>query len=395
MTAKETEELDIAEIEKRMELLETSDTSIDDPELRRMLEQQRVQLGDACERHSSGGLRFTNERIMAFQRAVVWEFIQTTGWNFLSGKATNLVSVSLPVKIFEPRSFLQRLVDGWWHAPDLLTKAALSDDPLFRLQCITAFAISGFKHTVKQWKPFNPILGETFQAEFDDGTQIYVEQTSHHPPVSHWQVFGKDGLYKYYGYARWDASFRGNALKGMTHGPNIVEFADGTKISFQLPFLWLKGILWGDRVAEYLGEFKVRYRKHGLEASLNFNPDAVGFIQSFFVTQEQPSDLFRGDILQNGKKISSCEGSWLTHIEFNKQKFFDFSQDSNAHQPNAVEQALPSDSRNRDDLIALQNGDYDDASEKKRLLEEIQRKDRKLRSAYKDRMMADMQVSGV
>ena len=37
-------------------------------------------------------------------------------------------------------------------------------------------------------KPFNPILGETFQAFYSDGTVIDIEHTSHHPPISHFLV---------------------------------------------------------------------------------------------------------------------------------------------------------------------------------------------------------------
>ena len=37
-------------------------------------------------------------------------------------------------------------------------------------------------------KPFNPILGETFQAYYPDKTVINIEHTSHNPPVSHFFV---------------------------------------------------------------------------------------------------------------------------------------------------------------------------------------------------------------
>ncbi len=38
-------------------------------------------------------------------------------------------------------------------------------------------------------KPFNPILGETFQGEYpSSGTRVYAEQISHHPPTSAWQL---------------------------------------------------------------------------------------------------------------------------------------------------------------------------------------------------------------
>jgi hypothetical protein len=40
-------------------------------------------------------------------------------------------------------------------------------------------------------KPFNPILGETYQA-FIDGCPIYGEQTSHHPPISTLLFVGRE-----------------------------------------------------------------------------------------------------------------------------------------------------------------------------------------------------------
>jgi hypothetical protein len=51
-------------------------------------------------------------------------------------------------------------------------------------------------------KPFNPILGEQFYCNWDDGTRIICEQVSHHPPVSGFyitndnagiQLMGHDG----------------------------------------------------------------------------------------------------------------------------------------------------------------------------------------------------------
>jgi hypothetical protein len=35
----------------------------------------------------------------------------------------------------------------------------------------------------KVCKPFNPILGETYQGEIG-GIPVFVEQISHHPPIS-------------------------------------------------------------------------------------------------------------------------------------------------------------------------------------------------------------------
>jgi oxysterol-binding protein-related protein 3/6/7 len=79
------------------------------------------------------------------------------GSNVLSGKAVNIISTSLPVRIFEPKSWLQRLSDAWSCAPYLLNKAAKETDPVKRLGYVAAFAISGFHTSARQWKPFNPI----------------------------------------------------------------------------------------------------------------------------------------------------------------------------------------------------------------------------------------------
>lgn len=54
------------------------------------------------------------------------------GKKLLSGHL-NLVNVSLPVKMFEPRSYLEKLTDVWVH-PKYLRLAAESKDPVTRLQ---------------------------------------------------------------------------------------------------------------------------------------------------------------------------------------------------------------------------------------------------------------------
>jgi len=40
-------------------------------------------------------------------------------------------------------------------------------------------------------KPFNPILGETFQGHYS-GDPFYCEQIFHHPPISALSCYGKD-----------------------------------------------------------------------------------------------------------------------------------------------------------------------------------------------------------
>ena len=56
-----------------------------------------------------------------------------------------------------------------------------------------AFVIGGLRRQTSTLKPFNPILGETYQAQYSSGVRVYAEQISHHPPVSSWQVEDAQG----------------------------------------------------------------------------------------------------------------------------------------------------------------------------------------------------------
>ena len=60
------------------------------------------------------------------------------------------------------------------------------------MKLLVAFVVGGLRRQTSTLKPFNPILGETFQADLA-GTQVFVEQISHHPPISCWQVTRPDG----------------------------------------------------------------------------------------------------------------------------------------------------------------------------------------------------------
>lgn len=79
-------------------------------------------------------------------------------------KGLTIAHISLPVKIFEPRSSLQRIVDYWGFAPKFLHEASKITDPLERFKKVIAFGIGGIYMCCNQEKPFNPILGETLQA---------------------------------------------------------------------------------------------------------------------------------------------------------------------------------------------------------------------------------------
>lgn len=96
----------------------------------------------------------------------------------------SVVSVSLPVRIFEKRSAIERILDIFSTGPIYLKKAAESQSQFDRMKYVIAFVVSGVHQTIDMRKPFNPIIGETFEGYWPDGAKIYCEHISHHPPIT-------------------------------------------------------------------------------------------------------------------------------------------------------------------------------------------------------------------
>jgi hypothetical protein len=70
----------------------------------------------------------------------------------------------------------------------LLSKASLEPDPLLRLAYVTAFQISRYCTAVDRLqKPFNPLLGETYEL-VTNHYRLIAEQVSHHPPITAYHV---------------------------------------------------------------------------------------------------------------------------------------------------------------------------------------------------------------
>ena len=203
---------------------------------------------------SGHNYQYTTEALKE-ERDGVWEFIKRLGMTFVEGK--DLVSVSMPVTMCEPASFLERMTRGWVTMPRYCALIAGADTPLERMKLTVAMVISGLHINTNCKKPFNPLLGETHEASFEDGTEIFSEQTSHHPPVSSWEVHGTSG-WRFTGTAQWSGYFAGNAVKGGQLGDNILELPDGYRVQWHLPSIHVSGVLTGNRVLDHVGfvEFK-------------------------------------------------------------------------------------------------------------------------------------------
>ena len=78
-----------------------------------------------------------------------------------------------------------------WHAPS-------EADSTERLVYVAGFAASEYASTIgRVAKPFNPLLGETYEYVRPDlGYRFFIEQVSHHPPIG--AAFAESAKWDYY-----------------------------------------------------------------------------------------------------------------------------------------------------------------------------------------------------
>lgn len=266
-----------------------------------------------------------------------------------------------------------------------------------------------------QKKPFNPIVGETYQASFFDGTQIFMEQVSQLPPVSAWDVEAPGRRWRLHGYGEAAATVSGNSIKAGRIGRNVIEFADGGRIEWTLPTLNVGGLVWGARTMEYLGEMSFTDAKNGLEAVIRF--DSESREGSWWGSgRAMPTDLFRGslistkkvglvngsnnsnssssqssgDLSAEGVEVASFFGSWcerLVTVEpllggggaVGAERLLWEISAHPGYEPIPHARPLPSDSRYRADMQALFAGDLVSAKALKEQIERAQRVDTHMR----------------
>lgn len=100
-------------------------------------------------------------------------------------------------------------------------KANREDDPVLRLIYVAVFNLAQYKSTDNRLsKPFNPILGETFELKNKE-YKYFAEQVSHHPPITACYAYGRQNDYKYWMNTVMKTKFWGKSLEvqavGLSH----------------------------------------------------------------------------------------------------------------------------------------------------------------------------------
>ncbi|XP_036317329.1 oxysterol-binding protein-related protein 7 isoform X2 [Pipistrellus kuhlii] len=184
-------------------------------------------------------------------------------WNILRNNiGKDLSKVSMPVQLNEPLNTLQRLCEELEYS-SLLDQASRVADPCERMVYIAAFAVSAYSSTYHRagCKPFNPVLGETYECERPDrGFRFISEQVSHHPPISACHAESENFIF--WQDMKWKNKFWGKSLEIVPVGTvNVSLPRFGDHFEWNKVTSCIHNILSGQRWIEHYGEVLIRNTK--------------------------------------------------------------------------------------------------------------------------------------
>jgi len=302
-----------------IEQFETKAASPEDQFLARVLDWGYITENDdyrIAVAYSSGGIALTDEAALRKLRNVGKEIIKRLGKKILRGDL-NLTTMSFPIACMLPNSALHNCLRSCMMLPMYLGRAAQVSDPVERLKLTVVGTISSFVHTSTFLKPLNPVLGETLSASYEDGTQLFSEQTFHHPPISHIYLIGPRNLYRGYGYYQFAShahlnSFSVPSIQIGNSGHRTIEFADGQKIVHTFPD------------EQYSGAFLGTFRHESL-GTLEFKDEAnqLTCVVKISGVRGKPSDYVDGTVTHRGQVISKMRGTYLGYFEFDGVRYWD------------------------------------------------------------------------
>ncbi|XP_063646676.1 oxysterol-binding protein-related protein 6 isoform X15 [Pan troglodytes] len=313
-------------------------------------------------------------------------------WNILRNNiGKDLSKVSMPVELNEPLNTLQHLCEEMEYS-ELLDKASETDDPYERMVLVAAFAVSGYCSTYFRAgsKPFNPVLGETYECIREDkGFRFFSEQVSHHPPISACHCESKN--FVFWQDIRWKNKFWGKSMEILPVGTlNVMLPKYGDYYVWNKVTTCIHNILSGRRWIEHYGEVTIRNTKSSVcickltFVKVNYWNSNMNEVQGVVIDQEGKAvyrlfgkwheGLYCG--VAPSAKCIWRPGSMPTNYEL-YYGFTRFAIELNELDPVLKDLLPPTDARFRPDQRFLEEGNLEAAASEKQRVEELQRSRRR------------------
>jgi hypothetical protein len=308
----------------------------------------------------------------------------------------DFANIAMPASANEPTSGLQRIAEQLEYS-ELIDAAASDTDPIMRLLHITAFAVSSFSNNrVKERaarKPFNPMLGETFELVREDKSfRLIAEKISHKPVQMAIQADSESWT-----FLQTPAplqKFWGKSAELNTEGrARVFLHAHSEVYSYTLASSFLRNVIAGEKYIEPVSTMTIICESSGLKAVATFKAGGMFAGRSEEVSVQTFDN--RGVLSTEG-----LAGKWTTHLNVtsrgqdtgntiwratplapdapSRYGFSEFAAQMN-ETTSVEEDKIPiTDSRLRPDQRCLELGDLDKAESLKARLEERQRQRRRV-----------------
>uniref|UniRef100_A0A8C1UCT4 Oxysterol-binding protein n=1 Tax=Cyprinus carpio TaxID=7962 RepID=A0A8C1UCT4_CYPCA len=305
----------------------------------------------------------------------------------------DLSRVSMPVALNEPLSLLQRVSEELEYS-ELLDIANHTDDPFERMVYVAVFSISGYAWASwrNRYKPFNPVLGETYENVREDrGFRYIAEQVSHHPPLS--ACHAESDNFSFWQDQRWKYKFWGKSVEIVSSGMINVTLPNyGDHYEWNKAVTCIHNVFSQQRWLEHYGDVIIR----------NLNNDEctckITFVKSRYWGDENSKNEVQGTVLDRaGKVLHRFGGSWHEGIfcdtlpnpqciwkpnpqpddYFDYYGFSQYARELNDLTPDIKDKLPMTDTRFRPDQRLLEEGKVEEADKRKDEIEEKQRERRK------------------
>lgn len=250
-------------------------------------------------------------------------------WSSIKESITKDISrITIPIQFNEPTSLLQRLAEDFRYS-SILENASLYNSSIDRLREITIFSITPYVSSIGRiFKPFNPLLGETFEFSHR-GFRFLAEQVGHHPPTTaffvehHPMDFNNEvpkvghkisPLYYVWGQVGNKSRFTGQSLELTVLGNvHVVLNEKDDHYTFNRPKLLVHNVIFGKLWIEIVGISTIINRK----------------TSEFSLIEYQKGGWFSNDLFnikgfvfnKYGKPIYKIGGKWDSKIWYESCKF--------------------------------------------------------------------------
>eukprot|EP00258_Populus_trichocarpa_P041266 XP_024457285.1 oxysterol-binding protein-related protein 1C isoform X2 [Populus trichocarpa] len=309
----------------------------------------------------------------------------------------DLTKVCLPVYFNEPLSSLQKCFEDleYSYLLDRAYEWGKQGNSLMRILNVAAFAVSGYASTEGRiCKPFNPLLGETYEADYPDkGLRFFSEKVSHHPMIVACHCEGTG--WKFWGDSNLKSKFWGRSIQLDPVGVLTLEFGDGEVFQWSKVTTSIYNLILGKLYCDHYGTMRIEGNreyscklKFKEQSIIDRNPHQVqGMVQdrhgrtvaTLFGKWDESMYYMNDDFSGKGKGFESMKEAHMLWRRSKPPRFptrynlTRFAMTLNELTHGLKEKLPPTDSRLRPDQRYLENGEFDMANSEKLRLEQRQR----------------------